>query len=149
MRSLTRAKGATGAGPLETVQEGYVDETSLSHMTRVAIESRSREAADWISSHMRGGRRYRPRPGRGLRRPQPAASQLLGDHAPFFKARGSGNGWTPTNACGADRAESTSPKSARSERKKSIPCVERRGTPPEIETRKRKWDLQEQERLRL
>ena len=42
------AKEATGASPLETVQEGYVDETSLSHMTRVATESRSRAAADWI-----------------------------------------------------------------------------------------------------
>ena len=59
-------KEATGAGPLETVQEGSVYETSLSHMTRVATESRSREAADWISSHVRGGRRYRPPPGRGL-----------------------------------------------------------------------------------
>ena len=37
------AKEATGAGPLETVQEGYVDERSLSHMTRVATESRARE----------------------------------------------------------------------------------------------------------
>ena len=98
MRLLTRAKEATGAGPLETVQEGYVDETSLSHMTRVAIESRSREAADWISSHVRGGRRYRyrPRPGRGLRPPQPAASQLLGDHAPFFKGK---RKWADSDKC--------------------------------------------------
>ena len=61
------AKEATWAGPLEAVQEGYVNETSLSHTTRVATESRAREAADWIKSHVHTGWRYRPPPGQGLR----------------------------------------------------------------------------------
>ena len=61
---------ATGEGPTEEIPEGYVGETSLSHMTRVATEARSRETAEWISEHVRPERRYSPPPGRGLRQPQ-------------------------------------------------------------------------------
>ena len=52
------------------VPDGYRDEAPLSHMSRVAIEARSRETAEWISEHVRAERRYGPLPGRGLRRPQ-------------------------------------------------------------------------------
>ena len=44
---------ATGKDPVEGIAEGYASETSLSHMTRVAIEARSRETTEWISAHVR------------------------------------------------------------------------------------------------
>ena len=59
----------TGEEPVEAMPEGYTAETSLSHMTRVATEARSRETRKWITAHARSERRYRPPPGRGLRRP--------------------------------------------------------------------------------
>ena len=43
-------------------------EASLSYMARAAAEARSRATAEWISSHVQAGRRYRPPLGRGLRR---------------------------------------------------------------------------------
>ena len=65
------AKAAvTGTAPSEETPEGYNDETSLSHMTRAAIEAKSRGTAEWISGHVGAGRRYRSPSGRGLRRPQ-------------------------------------------------------------------------------
>jgi hypothetical protein len=60
---------ATGEEPVEAIPEGYAAETSLSHMTRVATEARSKETREWITAHVRPERRYRPPPGRGLRRP--------------------------------------------------------------------------------
>ena len=42
-------------------------EASLSHMTRTAAEAKSHATAEWIASRV-GARRYRPPPGRGLRR---------------------------------------------------------------------------------
>ena len=39
------------------------------HMTRVATEARSKETAEWITADVQPERRYRPPPGRGLRRP--------------------------------------------------------------------------------
>ena len=53
---------ATGDAPVETegIPEGYINETSLSHLTRVATEARSHGAAEWISGHFRPERRYRP-----------------------------------------------------------------------------------------
>ena len=40
---------ATGEDSVEEIPEGYGAEVSLSHMTRVATEARSRETAEWIS----------------------------------------------------------------------------------------------------
>ena len=60
---------ATGEEPVEAIPEGYAAETSLSHMTRVATEARSKETKERITAHIRPERRYRPPPGRGLRRP--------------------------------------------------------------------------------
>ena len=57
---------ATGEEPVEDIPEGYTAETSLSHMARVATESRSRETSEWIAAHVRPKGRYRPPPGRGL-----------------------------------------------------------------------------------
>ena len=51
---------ATGGAPVDDIPEGYQKETSLSNITRVATEARSRETAEWISEHVRVGRRYRP-----------------------------------------------------------------------------------------
>ena len=61
---------ATGRAPRERLLEGYAEETSLAHMTRVATEARSRATTDWITGHVRSGRRYRPPPGKGDRRTQ-------------------------------------------------------------------------------
>ena len=54
---------AVGDAPVEVIPEGYGDEPSLSHMTRVATEARSRETAEWIS-----------RPGNGTGLPRDEAS---------------------------------------------------------------------------
>jgi hypothetical protein len=61
---------ATGRAPRERLPEGYAEETSLAHMTRVATEARSKATTDWITEHVRPGRRYRPPPGKGVRRTQ-------------------------------------------------------------------------------
>ena len=52
----------------DDVPEALLTEASLSHMSRSATEARSRASAEWIASHVRSERRYRPPPGRGLRR---------------------------------------------------------------------------------
>ena len=49
---------ATGRAPREELLEGYAEETSLAHMTRVATDTRSRETTEWITAHVRPGRRY-------------------------------------------------------------------------------------------
>ena len=65
------AKGAaTGRAPREELPEGYAEETSLVHMTRVATETRPRETTERITAHVRPRRRYRPPPGNGVRRTQ-------------------------------------------------------------------------------
>ena len=48
--------------------ESRPGETSLAHMARVATEARSKAATDWVTAHVRPGRRYRPPPGKGMRR---------------------------------------------------------------------------------
>ena len=58
---------ANGRAPREELLGGYAEETSLAHMTRVATEARSRAMIDWITDHVRPGRRYRPPPGKGVR----------------------------------------------------------------------------------
>ena len=59
------AKKATG-DPGSTLSDGP-DETSLAHLSRRASEARSKATAAWISSKV-GRRRYRPPPGRGVKR---------------------------------------------------------------------------------
>ena len=49
---------------MEAIPGEYETETSLSHMTRVATEAKSRETAEWITAHVRPERRYSPLPGR-------------------------------------------------------------------------------------
>ena len=48
---------ATGKESVEAIPEGYAAETSLSHMTRVATEARSKETREWITAHARPERR--------------------------------------------------------------------------------------------
>ena len=43
---------AEGGSPEDTVSDEYRWETSLSHMTRVATEARSRATAQWIADHV-------------------------------------------------------------------------------------------------
>ena len=84
--------------PDSDVPDEYRWETSLSHMTRVATEARSRTATQWIADRPGNPqRKYRPPPGRGLRRkllrkmPKSVAGcyyQLLSRHAaigPYLK----------------------------------------------------------------
>ena len=59
---------AARSRPTDEIPEGYADETSLSHMARVAMEARSRGTTEWISAHVRPERRYAPPPGRGIQR---------------------------------------------------------------------------------
>ena len=49
---------ATGGAPREELPEGYAEETSLAHMTRVATETRSKATTDRITERVRPGRRY-------------------------------------------------------------------------------------------
>ena len=60
-------------------------EASLSHMTRSATEARSRAFAERITSHV-GARRYRPPPGRGLRRQhlRSTRKELAGRYCQFL-----------------------------------------------------------------
>ena len=53
-------RSSTGEEPVEELLEGYAREMSLSPMTRVATETRSRETAGWVSGHVRPEQRYRP-----------------------------------------------------------------------------------------
>lgn len=46
----------------------YLQEASLSHLTRKTSEARSKTTQDWIRDHVRGERRYRPPPGLRLRK---------------------------------------------------------------------------------
>ena len=55
------AAGCEGRGPVSEVPDQYRWETSLSHMTRVATEARSRAAARWMGDRFGDPRRkYRP-----------------------------------------------------------------------------------------
>ena len=97
---------ATGEEPVEAIPEGYAAETSLSHMTRVATEARSKETREWITAHVRPERRYRPPPGRGLKRPplRRARKTLAGRYRGTRPRGRIGNGserQTPTSAGGA------------------------------------------------
>ena len=89
---------AEGGRPDTEDPDEYRWETSLSHTIRVATETRSRTAAQWTADHPGDPRRkYRPPPGRGLRRkllrktPKSVAGryyQLLSGHAaigPYLK----------------------------------------------------------------
>ena len=52
----------------EAVPDELLSEASLSHMSRSATEARSRASAEWSAGNVRPERRYRPLPGRDLRR---------------------------------------------------------------------------------
>lgn len=82
---------AIGEASGEEILERYCDETSLSQMTRVATEARSRKTAEWIFGRVRAERRYRPHAGEALRHPPLCRvsttlvgpySRLLSGHAP-------------------------------------------------------------------
>ena len=88
---------AEGESPADAVPDEYQWETSLSHMTRVAAETKTRTTAQWIPDHVAPERKHRPPPGKGLRRKQPRSTrksvaglyfQLLSGHAaigPYLK----------------------------------------------------------------
>ena len=59
-------RAAEGEG--DTADLGYLKEAGLSHLTRKTTEARSGAAKEWIRSHVRRERRYRPPPGGMLRK---------------------------------------------------------------------------------
>ena len=63
----TFTKEAAG-GRQYSVEDRQLQETSLSHLPRLATEPRSRATAQWISEHVQPERRYRSPAGPGLRR---------------------------------------------------------------------------------
>ena len=62
------AKEAAGGQLQHSVLDELRWEASLSHLSRVITENRSRATAQWISSHVRPERRHKPPTGLGLRR---------------------------------------------------------------------------------
>ena len=82
---------ADGSEPEDAVPDGYRWETRLSHMARVTTEAQARSTTQWAADRTGDPRwRYRPAPGRGLRRkllrraPKSVAGryyQLLSCHA--------------------------------------------------------------------
>ena len=45
----------SGRAPRERLPEGYTEETSLAHITRVATETGSKATTGWIQEHVRPG----------------------------------------------------------------------------------------------
>ena len=74
----------------DDVPDGLPTEASLSHMSRSATEARSRATAEWIDSHVHSTRRYRPPPGRGLRRQHLSNTkkELAGRYYQFLSGHG-------------------------------------------------------------
>ena len=72
------------------VPDGLPTEASLSHMSRSATEARSCATAEWIDSHVHSTRRYRPPPGRGLRRQHLSNTkkELAGRYYQFLSGHG-------------------------------------------------------------
>ena len=56
--------------PSHSVRDEILWQASLPHLSRRVTESRARETAQWVASHVRPERRYRPLSGSGLRRKQ-------------------------------------------------------------------------------
>ena len=61
---FTKATASMSA-PRKEISDEYRWETSLSHMTRVSIEVRSRTTAEWITSQVNAGGQYKPPPAVG------------------------------------------------------------------------------------
>ena len=61
------AKG-TASGLQHSVPDKQRWEASISHLSRVTSENRSKETAQWISEHIRPERLYQPPSGMGLPR---------------------------------------------------------------------------------
>ena len=55
-------------GREDRTHSGYLGEAGLSHLTRKTTEVRSEATRDWVRSHVRGERRYRPPPGGRIRK---------------------------------------------------------------------------------
>ena len=108
---------AEGTEPTDEAEDDYRWETSLSHMSRVATEARSRMTAEWIRSHIGPERRYRPPSGRGLRRKQLRRVrksvagryyQLLSSHAaidPYLRDKVKGSDSDRCWWCGGGRRQ--------------------------------------------
>ena len=65
-RADTGARAAA-AGDRETASPTYLREASLSHLTRLATETRSAETSRWIRERVKRKHRYRPPPGGKMR----------------------------------------------------------------------------------
>ena len=74
----------------DDVPEELLSQASLSHMSRSAIEASSHASAEWIVSLVRPERRYKPLPGRGLRRQRLRSTkkELAGRYYLFLSGHG-------------------------------------------------------------
>ena len=61
------ARRAAG-GEEELADPAYLQEASLSHLTRVSTEARSTSTGEWIRDHVKRKHRYRPHRGEGFAR---------------------------------------------------------------------------------
>ena len=69
---------ADGSCPDDAVPGEYRWGASISHVTRVATEARSRTAAEWMRDRFGNpARKYRPPPGKGMRRAEVSREQIL------------------------------------------------------------------------
>ena len=73
-----------------SVEQQLLRQASPPHLTRATTEARAQGTRDWVSSHVRSSRRYRPPRGRGVRpdlREKKGGGcrffQLLSGHAPI------------------------------------------------------------------
>ena len=89
------------------VDRRYLEEASLSHLTRKTTETRSRAVNDWIKDHIRAERRYKPPPGgrlrKHLRRERKEVAtryfQLLSGHAAIGSFLAERAGSVPSSEC--------------------------------------------------
>ena len=93
--------------PTIAVGRQYLEEASLSHLSRKTTESRSRAVTDWIRDHIRAERRYKPPPDgkmrKNLRRERKEAAaryfQLLSGHAAIGSFLAERTGSVPSSEC--------------------------------------------------
>ena len=76
---------------------------TLSHMTRVSTQARSRSTAQWISDHVGPQRKYSPPRGKGVKRgPLRRARELIAGHYYLLSGHAAIGPYLKGEICGAD-----------------------------------------------
>ena len=102
------AKAASEGQTLgDEVSDEYWWKTSLSHMARSATNARTRSTHEWISSHVRAERRYKPPAGKGVRRKQLECTRkaLVGHFYQLLSGRAATRSYLHDGTCGVDADE--------------------------------------------